>query len=179
MQVIATFVSTLVVDKLGRRILLLVSAGVMAICTIIIGTYFFLKQNDESSVADIGWIPVASLCLFIVAFSIGFGPIPWMMMGELFAPDIKGFSASLAGTFNWLLAFVVTKTFSNLVAAIKIGPTFWLFSGLTIVGVVFVFIFVPETKGKSLPEIQFMLGETNKNNTQATPTPAFAADKSA
>lgn len=174
MQVIATFVSTLVVDKLGRRILLLVSAGVMAICTIIIGTYFFLKQNDESSVADIGWIPVASLCLFIVAFSIGFGPIPWMMMGELFAPDIKGFSASLAGTFNWLLAFVVTKTFSNLVAAIKIGPTFWLFSALTIVGVVFVFFFVPETKGKSLPEIQFMLGETNKNNTQATPTPASA-----
>lgn len=168
MQVVATFVATLVVDKLGRRILLLTSAGVMAICTLIIGVYFFMQENDKASVEDIGWIPVASLCLFICAFSIGFGPIPWMMMGELFAPDIKGFSASLAGTFNWLLAFVVTKTFTNLVGAIKIGPTFWLFSALTIVGTVFVFIFVPETKGKSLPEIQFMLGEKNaiKNTTQ-------------
>lgn len=77
MQVAATFVASLVVDKLGRRILLLVSDAVMALCTLMLGIYFFMKDRDADSVSSIGWLPVVSLCLFIVAFSIGFGPVPW------------------------------------------------------------------------------------------------------
>lgn len=75
------------------------------------------------------------------------------MLGELFAADIKGIAGSAAGTFNWILAFVVTKTFSNILTAIGIGPTFWLLSVFSVLGTVFVFFVVPETKGKSLLEI--------------------------
>lgn len=158
-QVIATFVSTMVVDRLGRRILLLASSSVMAICTILLGVYFYLKDLNDGSADDLGWLTILSLCVFIIMFSIGFGPIPWMMMGELFATDIKGLCGSLAGTFNWLLAFIVTKTFVNLKGSLGNGETFWLFSALSIVGTVFVFFVVPETKGKSLLEIQQMLEE--------------------
>ncbi|KAH8388864.1 hypothetical protein KR215_002730 [Drosophila sulfurigaster] len=154
MQVVATFVSTLVVDKLGRRILLLASGIVMALSTTAIGVYFFLKDQDESQVENLGWLPVTSLCVFIIMFSIGFGPVPWLMMGELFATDIKGFAGSIAGTTNWVLAFIITKTFKNLTDGLGTGGTFWLFAGLTVVGIVFVFFIVPETKGKSLNEIQ-------------------------
>lgn len=77
MQVLATFVASLVVDKLGRRILLLVSDAIMALCTLVLGIFFFMKDNDKESVSSIGWLPVVALCLFIVAFSIGFGPVPW------------------------------------------------------------------------------------------------------
>lgn len=158
MQVVATFVATIVVDKLGRRILLLASGIVMALSTTAIGVYFFLKDQDEESVVNLGWLPVASLCVFMIMFSIGFGPVPWLMMGELFATDIKGFAGSIAGTTNWVLAFVITKTFKNLTEGLGSGPTFWLFSGLTVLGVFFVFFVVPETKGKSLNEIQQELG---------------------
>lgn len=103
MQVVATFVASLVVDRLGRRMLLLVSDALMAICTLFLGIYFFLKDRDESSVDNISWLPIVSLCIFIVAFSIGFGPVPWLMMGELFASDVKGIAGSLSGTLNWLL----------------------------------------------------------------------------
>lgn len=113
MQVISVFVSSIIVDKAGRRLLLLPSAIVMSICTILLGVYFFMKAQSEESVASIGFLPVISLCLFIVMFSIGFGPIPWMMMGELFANDIKGVAGSAAGTFNWALAFLVTSTFAG------------------------------------------------------------------
>ncbi|XP_034108147.1 facilitated trehalose transporter Tret1-2 homolog isoform X1 [Drosophila nasuta] len=154
MQVVATFVSTLVVDKLGRRILLLASGIVMALSTTAIGVYFFLKDQDEAQVENLGWLPVTSLCVFIIMFSIGFGPVPWLMMGELFATDIKGFAGSIAGTTNWVLAFIITKTFKNLTDGLGTGGTFWLFAGLTVVGIVFVFFIVPETKGKSLNEIQ-------------------------
>lgn len=77
MQVIATFVASLVVDKLGRRMLLLVSDSVMALCTLLLGVYFFMKERDETSVDNLGWLPIASLCVFIISFSIGFGPVPW------------------------------------------------------------------------------------------------------
>ncbi|KMY99309.1 facilitated trehalose transporter Tret1-2 homolog isoform X1 [Drosophila simulans] len=168
MQVVATFVSTLVVDKLGRRILLLASGISMAVSTTAIGVYFYLQKQDPAQVVSLGWLPVASLCLFIIMFSIGYGPVPWLMMGELFATDIKGFAGSLAGTSNWLLAFVVTKTFVNLNDGLGIGGTFWLFAGLTVLGVIFVFFAVPETKGKSLNEIQQELAG-NRSTPQAIP----------
>lgn len=158
MQVVAVFVSTLIVDKLGRRLLLLPSIIVMALCTGILGGYFYAKSIDEASVANIGIVPIVAMCVFIVLFSLGFGPIPWMMMGELFANDIKSVAGSAAGTFNWLLAFLVTSTFKSLVDTFGDGPTFWIFSAFCIVGIVFTLIFVPETKGKSLEEIQLMLG---------------------
>lgn len=164
MQVIATFVSVMVVDKLGRRLLLLASASVMALSTIAMGVYFYMKENGDS-VESLGWLPVCSLCVFIIMFSIGFGPVPWLMMGELFASDIKGVAGSIAGTSNWVLAFIVTKTFVNLKEALGSGPTFWLFAGITVVGAIFVFVFVPETKGKSLNEIQQELEGKKPNQT--------------
>ncbi|XP_032310735.1 facilitated trehalose transporter Tret1-2 homolog isoform X2 [Drosophila ananassae] len=163
MQVVATFVSTLVVDKLGRRILLLASGCAMAVATTAIGVYFYLQSQDPTQVESLGWLPVASLCIFIIMFSMGYGPVPWLMMGELFATDIKGFAGSLAGTSNWLLAFVVTKTFDDLNNGLGIGGTFWLFAGLTVLGVFFVFFAVPETKGKSLNEIQQELAGNRSN----------------
>lgn len=160
-QVIATFTSTLVVDRLGRRILLLLSALIMCVCSTSLGVFFFLKDahgDDSSIVLAIGWLPLVALSLFIIAFSLGFGPIPWMMAGELCMIDIKAFVGSTAGTFNWLLSFTVTSTFNSLNQAIGAGQVFWMFAGIMLVGFVFIFFVVPETKGKSVDEIQLMLG---------------------
>ncbi|VVC91037.1 facilitated trehalose transporter Tret1-2 homolog isoform X3 [Leptidea sinapis] len=160
-QVAATFVSSLVVDKLGRRILLLFSALVMCLCSTALGVYFFLKDahGAESSIVQaMSWVPLLSLSLFIIAFSLGFGPIPWMMAGELCLIDIKGFVGSTAGTLNWLLSFTVTSTFNSLNTSIGSGQVFWLFAGIMVIGFVFIFFIVPETKGKSADEIQIMLG---------------------
>ncbi|XP_035444808.1 facilitated trehalose transporter Tret1 isoform X1 [Spodoptera frugiperda] len=160
-QVIATFISSLVVDKLGRRILLLLSALVMCVCSTALGVYFFLQQThggDADIVQAITWLPLVSLSLFIIAFSLGFGPIPWMMAGDLCQIDIKAFVGSTAGTLNWLLSFTVTSTFNSLNSAIGAGQVFWMFAGIMLVGFVFIFFVIPETKGKSVDEIQVLLG---------------------
>lgn len=73
MQVISVFVSSIIVDKAGRRLLLLPSAVTMSICTILLGVYFFMKDQNKDSVASLGWLPVAALCVFIILFSLGFG----------------------------------------------------------------------------------------------------------
>lgn len=72
MQVISVFVSSIIVDRLGRRLLLIPSAAVMALCTILLGIFFYMKQQGND-VSALGWLPVASLCVFIILFSLGFG----------------------------------------------------------------------------------------------------------
>lgn len=99
-----------------------------------------------------------------------------LMVGELFAADIKGVGGSVAGFSSWIFAFIVTKTFSNIQTAIGIGPTFWLLSGFSIVGTVFVFFVVPETKGKSLPEIQAMLAGNASSSLDTDVTASVSDD---
>ncbi|XP_031635409.1 facilitated trehalose transporter Tret1-like [Contarinia nasturtii] len=157
MQVITVFISSMIVDKLGRRLLLLPSTIVLTLSTFTLGIYFYMRDQNVDSVADIGWLPIVAVCSYIILFSIGIGPIPWIMMGELFANDIKGVAGSLAGAVNWMVAFIVTSTFSAMSDQFGIGQTFWIFSGFSFMSILFVYFFVPETKGKTLTEIQRML----------------------
>ncbi len=84
------------------------------------------------------------------------------MLGELFAPDIKGLAGSISATSNWTLAFIVTKTYNNLRDAIGVGGTFILFTGISLLGIGFLYFCVPETKGQSLNSIQQMLNKGKK-----------------
>lgn len=158
-QVIATLIATLTLDKLGRRFLLLVSSSLMACCTLALGIYYGIKSSNTEVAAGTGWISLVALCIFIVAFSVGFGPVPWLMMGELFSSDVKGIAGSLSGTINWGLAFIVTVSYPSLRESLGTSTCFIIFSVLSIIGAFFTYFIIPETKGKSLKEIQIMLGE--------------------
>ncbi|KAK9694547.1 Sugar transporter [Popillia japonica] len=175
-QVVATFCSSMVVDKLGRKILLLISDGFMAISTILLGVFFTLKDKelvDEDTLGKLGFLPVLALCLFIIVFSLGFGPIPWLISSELFPPEIKAVASSAAATFNWFLAFLVTKFYLDLKEAIGGDITFYIFSGISVLGTLFIFLVVPETKGKSMEEIQELL-EGKKSAKSGLDNPAFS-----
>lgn len=156
-QVIAVFISSLIVDKLGRKILLIASEIVMMLGAFVLGIYYYLDYTS-TDLSAFSWVPLISVCLFILLFNLGFGPIPWMMMGELFSPQIKGVAGSSACLFNWLMAFVVTRFYNDLVEAFGNYTTFWSFSVICAIGIVFVVFIVPETKGKSLEQIQIDLG---------------------
>lgn len=157
MQVVATLISSMVVDRAGRRVLLIVSGAVMAGCCTTLGLFFELRAWGHD-VSGLGWLPLSSLCLYFVVFSLGFGPIPWLMLGELFPPEIKGVAGSVVSSISWWLTFLVTCVFSDVVHLIGEGITFWIFAVSSAIGVIFVVIFVPETKGKSLEEIQREMG---------------------
>lgn len=157
-QVVMTVTSALLIEKAGRRILLLQSSIVMGLCLIMLGVYFHMKANPDVDVTNISFIPLGSVVLFIVSFSLGFGPIPWMMMGELFANDVKGIASAIAVMFNWTLVFIITKSFDSMQSAWGSDRTFWFFAMFMVVGTIFVFIKVPETKGKTNAQIQHILG---------------------
>ena len=116
-----------------------------------------MRDQNPLNVENIGWLPLVSLSIFMVAISLGFGPVPWIMLGEIFSNDLKPIGGSISGAFNWTLAFALTNTFGLVIDSIGIGQTFWMFAAVSSVGVFFIIFVVPETKGKSLPEIQRML----------------------
>ena len=152
-QVVVTYIASAIVDRAGRRVLLLLSASIMGLCLAILGLYFCLK-NKGDDVSDIGWLPLLCVTVFIVMFSLGFGPLPWMMMGEVFAPNIKAAASSIAVCTNWTLTFLVTFSFGKLIVGLGEDWTFWLFAIICGIATVFIFYLVPETKGKTLTEIQ-------------------------
>lgn len=79
-----------------------------------LGGYFYVKEYG-GDVSQIGWLPLGSLVVFVLSFSLGFGPIPWLMMGEILPAKIRGSAASVATGFNWSCTFIVTKTFDNII----------------------------------------------------------------
>lgn len=152
-QVILAYVATLIMEKAGRKFFLILSASIMMVCLFGMGFYYQRKAAGHD-VSSIGLLPLGSLMVFIIGFSLGFGPIPWNVMSELFAPDIKGVASGIAVMFNWALVFVVTKSFGAMVLNLGSALTFYTFMSFMILGIVFVIFLVPETKGKSLQEIQ-------------------------
>ncbi|XP_068974265.1 facilitated trehalose transporter Tret1-like isoform X3 [Bombus flavifrons] len=150
---ISTFVAASVIDRLGRKMLLYISAISMCLTLFTFGTFFYVKAAGVD-VTAFGWIPLMSLIVYVIGFSLGFGPIPWLMMGEILPVKIRGSAASVATAFNWSCTFIVTKTYEDIVSVIGPYGTFWMFGTIVLVGFVFVIVSVPETRGRSLEEIE-------------------------
>ncbi|WP_266143598.1 MFS transporter [Escherichia coli] len=149
----STFIATALIDRLGRKVLLYISAIAMNLSLLALGAFFFLKDTGYD-VQEYGWLPLASFVIFVVGFSLGFGPIPWLMMGEILPAKIRGPAASVATAFNWSCTFIVTKTFSDLKGAVGPYGAFWIFSAICFFSLIFVKFCVPETQGKSLEDIE-------------------------
>lgn len=150
---LSTFIAAVVIDKLGRKMLLYASGISMSITLFTLGFYFYVKMGD-TDVSNFGWIPLLSMIIYVIGFSLGFGPIPWLMMGEILPARIRGTAASIATAFNWTCTFVVTKTYEDFKELTGAHGTFWFFGIICALGVFFVYIWVPETRGRSLEEIE-------------------------
>ena len=100
------------------------------------------------------WLALTSLVGYIVFFSLGLGAIPWLIMGEIFPGHVRALAASAATLLNWCLSFIVSESFASLLSALGPANTFTTFAAVCAVGVGFVALCVPETKGKTFEEIE-------------------------
>lgn len=142
------------VDRLGRKVLLMFSQIFMTLALVALGFYFQLNDNRPADAENLGWLPLTSLCVFLIAYALGSGPLPWVLISEVYSNEYKAIAAPLNGFFSWMLAFAVTSTFNKISDGIGTGPTFFIFGGLSIVGAFYTHFVVIETKGKSMAEIQ-------------------------
>lgn len=158
-QVIATGVATWLVDKSGRRMLLIISSSLMTASLLVVSIAFYLEgvvEKDSQYFSILGIISVVGLVVMVIGFSLGLGPIPWLIMSEILPVNIKGLAGSTATMANWLVAWIITMT-ANLLLTWSSGGTFLIYTVVAAFTVVFTSLWVPETKGRTLEEIQFSL----------------------
>ncbi|ELY64749.1 sugar transporter [Natronococcus jeotgali DSM 18795] len=154
-NVVMTVVAVLLIDRTGRRPLLLAGLGGMTVMLGILGAVFFLPGLS----GGLGWLATGSLMLYVAFFAIGLGPVFWLMISEIYPMEIRGTAMGVVTVLNWAGNLLVSLTFLRLVDVFGQSGTFWLYGVLTLLALVFCYQLVPETKGRSLEEIEDDLRE--------------------
>jgi sugar porter (SP) family MFS transporter len=154
---LSSFGTLFLSDRLGRRLLILISLLGVFFTHLAFGIFFYLQSSTEVDVTPISWLPLLSLIVYFVLFVIGIGPLPWTVSSELFPTSVRPYAATLVSCACWTTSFIVTKFFNDLNESIGQGETFWLFGGFCFVAWIFSIFFLPETKGKSFQQIQEIL----------------------
>jgi sugar porter (SP) family MFS transporter len=144
---LATLVALWLIDRSGRKPLLMFSSGCMAVCQLILGAAFLLHPPPALLV-------LGCMLLCVAAFAVGLGPGVWVLMAELFPTRVRGRAMSVANMALWIASFVLTATFLSLAHAITITGAFCVYSGMCVIAFLIVWLVAPETKGKSLEEIE-------------------------
>ena len=147
-NVLSTLLVIFLVDRVGRRPLLFIGLVGMFVALVAMGLIFMFGP------AQVGFLILAVLILYIIAFAISLGPVYWLMSSEIFPNRLRGRGSSFAAASNWTANLLVSITFLSLIGAIGKSFTFWLYALLAIAAFIFCWIFVPETKGKRLEQIE-------------------------
>eukprot|EP01147_Barroeca_monosierra_P001071 gene1071-4302_t len=187
-KVVATAIALVKVDTLGRRPLLLCGTALMILSLVVLASVtavyppvltpnngtstnatLFLESfvNSEESNKEynftsttVKWTSLASMISFVLAYSFSYGPVSWLVLSEIFPDNIRGRAVSIATIFNWGGNLVVSVSFLSLLGSIGFSGTFFLYAGIGIIALIFVFAFsavVPETRGKTLEEISHIM----------------------
>jgi MFS transporter, SP family, arabinose:H+ symporter len=145
-----TIISMSVIDKVGRKPLLVFGQLFMGAFLAMLSFTFFLDQIEGNFV-------IIFILGFIAAFAISSGPVTWVLISEIYPNKIRGSAVSIATLFLWIAAFVVSYTFPVMLESWEGGFTFLFYACINLAGLVFVKLAVPETKGKSLEELEAYL----------------------
>jgi MFS transporter, SP family, galactose:H+ symporter len=148
LNVVVTVAAIRLVDRRGRRPLMLGSLAGMLVALVLLGLTFELSLGSAGS-----WLALVCILGYVAAFATGLGPVYWVLIAEISPPSGRAAGASVSTTVVWLSNFLVVLAFLPVASAIGTGPTFWLFAGVCAIGLWFVNRYVPETKGRSFTEV--------------------------
>lgn len=145
-----TLVGMSLVDRLGRRPLLLSGLVGMTLALVVLGLIFLLPGLSGVQ----AWVALGCLIVYIGSFAISIGVLVFLIPPEIFPLRVRGKAMGLALFINWGANFVISLTFLPLLASIGETITFWLYGGVCIVFFLFAYFYIPETKGRSLEQIE-------------------------
>ncbi|MEO6583114.1 MAG: sugar porter family MFS transporter [Ferruginibacter sp.] len=146
-NVLFTLVAIKYVDRWGRRTLLLIGCAGMAVCLAVVGSAFYFGFAQ-------GYLVLIAILAYIAFFAISLGPLAFVVISEIFSNRNRGMAMSVCIFFLWAAVYLVSQTFPMLLDSIGSAFTFWIYMVMAVFAFVFVFKMIPETKGKSLEEIE-------------------------
>jgi sugar porter (SP) family MFS transporter len=147
-----TIVAMLLIDGVGRRVLLMASSGGMTVCLAVLVLSFKLPVFVPA-------LAFSAILLYVACFAVGLGPAVWVYMAEIFPTNVRGRAMSVATGALWAACIAVTLTFLSIMHAVGIHGAFALYAVLSFFTLLFVWKWVPETRGRSLEQIQRMWDE--------------------
>jgi len=150
-NVLATFIAIAFVDRLGRKPIMFVGFVVMGLSLLAVGVIF--HSGIEGNIS-LGYAAAGALLLFIVGFAMSAGPIIWVICSEIYPLSGRDFGITCSTGTNWITNAIVGMTFLTMVQSIGAGNTFLLYGAMNVLFIVFFILFVPETKGVSLEQIE-------------------------
>ncbi|MFE8916224.1 sugar porter family MFS transporter [Streptomyces globisporus] len=145
-NLVMTLVAIRLVDRAGRRVMVLVSLALMAVSIFMLGLAFVVGMNSV--------LTLLFMVIYIAAYAGGLGPVFWTLLGEIFPPSVRAEGSSVATAVNWVSNFIVSLAFLPLAAAIGQGETFWIFAGICVLAFLFVGRYLPETRGRGPEQIE-------------------------
>ncbi|XP_031386807.1 sugar carrier protein A [Punica granatum] len=152
----STFISIATVDRLGRRALLISGGIQMITCQSVVSLILGLKLgNNQELTKDFSILVVVVICLFVVAFGWSWGPLGWTVPSEIFPLETRSAGQSITVAVNLLFTFIIGQSFLSLLCAFKFG-IFLFFAGWIIIMTIFVYVFLPETKGVPIEEMTLL-----------------------
>ena len=153
----ACLVTVLLIDRVGRKPLLWIGSAGMALTLAGVAGAFAtgsLDANGRLALSDqMGMLALVSANLYVIFFNMSWGPVMWVMLGEMFPNQIRGSGLAVAGAAQWTSNFAITVTFPILLAGIGLAATYSLYLAAAVISVFFVLRFVHETKGKELEQM--------------------------
>ncbi|CAK5269350.1 unnamed protein product [Mycena citricolor] len=158
---LATIPAVLWIDKLGRRPILISGAFVMAICHFIVAILTGLYQNSWPDHVAAGWVACVFVWIFAIGFGYSWGPSAWVIVAEIWPLSVRGKGLSIAASSNWMNNFIVGQVTPTMLQHIGFG-TFVFFGAFSLMGGLFVLFFVPETKGRTLEEMEEVFSDSAK-----------------
>ncbi|MBA0799101.1 hypothetical protein Gohar_009634 [Gossypium harknessii] len=158
-KTITILIATFLLDRIGRRPLLLSSIiGMVASLTTLGFSLTIIDHSHEKIPWAIG-LCITMVLAYVALFSIGMGPITWVYSSEIFPLRLRAQGASMGVAVNRVTSGVISMTFISLYEAISIGGAFFLFAGVAMVATLFFYMFYPETQGKTLEEMEGLFGK--------------------
>ncbi|MGC1869930.1 MAG: sugar porter family MFS transporter [Acidobacteriaceae bacterium] len=159
-NVLLTIVALRMLDRAGRRPLLLWGLVGMVISLGVLGGAFLLAGSSPI----VAWLAVISLAVYVACFAIGLGPVFWLLISEIYPLKIRGRAMGVATMMNWGSNLIVALTFLSLLHSMGRSATFWLYAVIGIIAWFFVYRLVPETKGRTLEQIDAEWHAVGKNH---------------
>lgn len=177
-QLVTSVVASVYVERFGtRKIPLMVCFCGNCLALITEGFYFYLKDGVGQDVSAIGWLPLTSHIVFLIFNTMGPGAIIWTVCGEIFRPRVKSLAMSVLSVVNCASAFATLKTYHVMYLHFELYVSFWMFAAICLLGMLFVWQLVPETKGRHPEEVALEIAGVGPEQTAGEPATAEEVQK--
>jgi SP family sugar:H+ symporter-like MFS transporter len=157
LSILACFIATFTIDKIGRKPMLLIGSVGMAICLGVMSIVFWTSAQTEGGALKLvgasGPIALIAGNLFVMFFNFSWGPVMWVMLGEMFPNQMRGAGLAVSGLSQWVANFGITMTFPIMLASMGLGPSYGIYAVLTVLSFLFVWKLAHETKGIELEKM--------------------------